>query len=73
MYRLCPSHIEQDEALAAIHLYIEEQDLRKTFSQVEDKEVTAEDKRFLCGIMKTDPSDRPTAKELLRHDWFDMP
>jgi serine/threonine protein kinase len=49
----------------------EEQGIRKPFSQVEDKEITPEDRAFLCDIMQMDHRDRPTAKALLKHDWFD--
>lgn len=59
--------------MAAIHIYIEEQGIRKPFSQVEDKDITSEDRKVFCDILKMDPRDRPTAKELLKHDWFDMP
>ena len=61
---------EHERILAAIHIYIEEHGIRKPFSQVEDKEITSEDKTFLCHIMQMDPRDRPTAKGLLQHDWF---
>lgn len=64
---------DQEKILAAIHIYIEEQDLRKPFSQVEDKEITSEDKEFLCDIMQMDPRDRPTARALRGHKWLDMP
>jgi casein kinase II subunit alpha len=64
---------EQERILAAIHIYIEEQDTRKPFSQVEDKEVTLEDKEFLCDVMQLNPMERPTAKGLLQHRWFDIP
>jgi hypothetical protein len=39
---------EQNQILAAVHVHIEEQDLRKPFSLVEDKDVTQEDKDFIC-------------------------
>ena len=61
---------QQERILAAIHIYIEEHDMRKPISLVEDKEITPEDKTFLCDIMRMDPRDRPTAKALLKHDWF---
>ena len=61
---------EQENILAAIQIYREEHGIRKPFSQVEDKEITSEDKAFLCDIMQMDPSDRPTAKVLLERDWF---
>ncbi|KAK5711485.1 hypothetical protein LTR17_018360 [Elasticomyces elasticus] len=64
---------EQEKILAAIHIYIEEQGIRIPFAQVEDKEITSEDKELLCDMMQMDPRDRPTAKDLLKHDWFDMP
>ena len=63
---------EQERILAAIHIYIEERGIRKPFSQVGDKEITTEDKVLLCDIMQLDPRDRPTAKALLEHDWFDV-
>lgn len=47
--------------------------MRKPFSQVEDKEVTSEDKEFLCDVMQMDPRDKPTARALREHKWFDMP
>ena len=62
---------EQEKILAAIHIYIEERGIRKPFSQVEDKEIIPKDKEFLCDIMQLDSMDRPTAKVLLKHDWFD--
>lgn len=62
---------DQERILAAIHIYIEEHGLRKPFSQVEDEEITSEDKAFLCNIMQMDPRDRPTAKALLKQEWFD--
>lgn len=64
---------DQEKTLAAIHIYIEEQGMRKPFSQVEDKEVTSEDKEFLCDVMQMDPRDNPTARSLREQKWFDMP
>jgi len=61
---------EQEKAVAAIHIYIEQQGLRKPFAQMEDREMTADDKKFLCDVLQIDPRDRPTAKALLTHDWF---
>lgn len=34
------------------------------------KEICEEDKRFVLGIMKLDPRDRPTAEEPLGDEWF---
>ena len=36
----------------------------------EDKELAEEDRTFICKIMKLDPRDRPTAKELLQDPWL---
>ncbi|RMZ10520.1 hypothetical protein D0864_01234 [Hortaea werneckii] len=63
---------ESESILAAIHILIEQQRTRKPFSLVEDEEVLPEDKEFLCDVMKLDPLERPTARELLQHRWFDV-
>lgn len=44
---------------------------RKPFRFVSDGEITDEDKEFLLRIMKLDPRDRPSAKELLQDKWFE--
>lgn len=44
---------------------------RRPFSQVRACEVSREDREFVCKIMKLDPRDRPTAKELLQDKWFE--
>jgi casein kinase II subunit alpha len=64
---------EQNQVLAAVHIHIDEQDLRKPFSLVEDEEVTQEDKDFICRTMQLDPRDRPTADELLADRRFGLP
>ncbi|RMD41276.1 hypothetical protein DV735_g3857, partial [Chaetothyriales sp. CBS 134920] len=64
---------EQNQILAGILYYIEEHNLRKPFSLAQDEEVTSEDKEFICKIMKMDPRDRPTAKQLLADEWFKLP
>jgi casein kinase II subunit alpha len=64
---------ERNQILAAVHVHVEEQNLRKPFSLVEDKEVTQEDKDFICRTMQLDPSDRLIADELLADRWFDLP
>ena len=43
---------------------------RKPFHMVKDKEFEPADKDFIIKIMKLDPRDRPTAKELLQESWF---
>lgn len=64
---------EQEKILAAIHMLIEEQGIRKPFSHVEDREIKPGDKAFICDIMQLDPRGRPTAGDLLDHDWFNIP
>lgn len=44
---------------------------RKPFHMIKDKEFEQEDKTFLLKIMKLDPRDGPTAKELLQDKWFE--
>lgn len=44
----------------------------KPFEYVADREITKEDKAFILKIMKLDPRDRPTAKELLQDEWFQV-
>lgn len=43
---------------------------RKPFQNVGEREISKEDKAFILKIMKLDPRDRPTAKELLQDEWF---
>lgn len=43
---------------------------RRPFALAEDPELSKADRSFLCRIMKLDPRDRPTAKELLMDEWF---
>jgi serine/threonine protein kinase len=40
------------------------------FSMITEKEVCRRDKDFIMGTMKMDCRDRPTAKDLLGHEWF---
>lgn len=55
-----------------IHLYdsIPQND-RNLFSRISQKEMSIRDKEFVGKIMKLDPRDRPTARELLQDNWFD--
>jgi hypothetical protein len=46
------------------------QSARKPFQYIKDKEFEPEDKVFILKIMKLDPRDRPTARQLLEDDWF---
>jgi serine/threonine protein kinase len=42
----------------------------KPFERITEQEVSKEDKAFLLKIMKLDPRDRPTAKQLMEDEWF---
>ncbi|KAH8820339.1 kinase-like domain-containing protein [Xylogone sp. PMI_703] len=42
----------------------------KPIAMAEDPELSREDRTFICKIMKLDPRERPTAKELLEDPWF---
>jgi len=41
------------------------------FARISEREVSKEDKKFILRIMKLDPRDRPSAKQLLDDEWFD--
>lgn len=42
----------------------------KPFHYITTREMAREDNAFLLKIMKLDPRDRPTAKEILEDEWF---
>jgi serine/threonine protein kinase len=46
------------------------QEKMKPFGRIGEREISKEDKAFVLKIMKLDPGDRPTAKELLQDEWF---
>ena len=62
---------EQLGILDALINVIREHNLQKPFHRADDKELSEEDRAFICKIMKFDPRDRPTAEELLQDEWFD--
>lgn len=43
---------------------------QKPFERITEQEVSKEDKAFLLKIMKLDPRDRPTVKQLTEDEWF---
>lgn len=61
---------ERLEILAKTIHFINDNSLKKPFHLSTDKELSKEDRDFICKIMKLDPRDRPTAKELLQDEWF---
>ena len=51
--------------------YINENQKWLPFSRSVDMELARPDRDFIARMMKLDPRDRPTAKELLRDPWLD--
>ncbi|KAL9040648.1 MAG: hypothetical protein Q9180_001784 [Flavoplaca navasiana] len=51
-------------------VYIEENQKWLPFSMSEDDELTRPDRDFIAKMMKLDPRERPTARELLKDAWF---
>ncbi|TVY22366.1 Calcium/calmodulin-dependent protein kinase [Lachnellula hyalina] len=56
--------------LASATQYIKDNQKQRPFKIIEDDCLTEEDRTFLLKVMKLDPRDRPTARELLQDDWF---
>lgn len=50
--------------------YIQENQKWLPFSLSEDDELALPDRHFIAKMMKLDPRDRPTARELLQDAWF---
>jgi serine/threonine protein kinase len=64
--------IVDDERLAVM-AWINNNTPRETlrpFHLTTEREICREDRDFVCKIMKLDPRDRPTARELLEDAWF---
>jgi serine/threonine protein kinase len=62
-----------DEDTVEVILWLMEQiprDKLTPFHCITEKEMCKKDKEFVGSMMKMDPRDRPTARELLEHDWF---
>ncbi|OAL27499.1 hypothetical protein AYO20_09782 [Fonsecaea nubica] len=64
--------IANDEVLAILDYVMDSVPPEKTkpFGRIAEREVSKEDKTFLLKIMKLDPRDRPTAKQLAEDEWF---
>ncbi|KAH9213715.1 putative serine/threonine protein kinase [Leptodontidium sp. 2 PMI_412] len=60
---------DTQEALVGIMSAVPPEKL-KPFRYIGEREICAADKDFVLKIMKLDPRDRPTAKELLQDAWF---
>ncbi|PWY70287.1 STE/STE20 protein kinase [Aspergillus sclerotioniger CBS 115572] len=71
-----PSYVDlaDDETLAILSYVMDNvpAEKRKPFSRAGRQEISVEDREFVCKIMRMDPRDRPTARELLGDKWFQM-
>ncbi|TVY56267.1 Serine/threonine-protein kinase US3-like [Lachnellula cervina] len=56
--------------LGTATLYIKDNEKQRPFKIIEDDCLTEEDREFLLKVMKWDPRDRPTARQLLQDKWF---
>lgn len=58
------------EILGSLTQHILDNRKQKPFVIAQDDCLTEEDRRFLLTIMKFDPRERPTARQLLQDEWF---
>ncbi|KKZ60399.1 hypothetical protein EMCG_00685 [[Emmonsia] crescens] len=69
-----PSYVDlaDQETLGVLSLVMNDVPPEKLrpFSLASQQEISKEDKEFVLKIMKLDPRDRPTAKKLLKDEWF---
>lgn len=54
----------------AATVYIQENQKRLPFAMSTDAELAVPDRDFIAKMMKLDPRNRPTARELLEDAWF---
>ncbi|KAG0649616.1 hypothetical protein D0Z07_3648 [Hyphodiscus hymeniophilus] len=60
--------------LASATQYIKDNHKQRPFKLIKDECLTEEAKEFLLKVVKLDPRDRPTARQLLQDKWFsDVP
>lgn len=69
-FDILPKEDERWEFIGDATQYIIDNQKWKPFAQAEDEELAEEDRTFICKIMKLDPRNRPTAKELLQDSWL---
>ena len=61
---------ERHAALAGVIRYVKSNMSPLPFSMSADEELGKDVRDFIVKMMKFDPRDRPTAKELLQDEWF---
>ncbi|TKA37736.1 hypothetical protein B0A49_05362 [Cryomyces minteri] len=64
------AEIADDESLTILEWVTRACDKRTAFALASEKEISKEDRTFICKVMKLGPRDRPSAKELLQDEWF---
>jgi casein kinase II subunit alpha len=62
--------VETWTILANANQWIKNNHKARPFDLIQDDCLTEEDRTFLLKIIKLDPRDRPTAKQLLQDKWF---
>jgi serine/threonine protein kinase len=67
-YLTLPS-IDENGLEALTEITVESKD-RGLFQRVLSTEISNRDRDFIWSLMKLDHRDRPTAAELLEHEWF---
>ncbi|KAK5011739.1 hypothetical protein LTR28_006375 [Elasticomyces elasticus] len=64
------TEIADDESLTILEWVTRVCDKRTPFALASEQEISKEDRTFICKVMKPDPRERPSAKELLQDEWF---
>jgi casein kinase II subunit alpha len=70
-FNIPPEDDERWEYIGDATQYIIDNQKRNHFAMAEDKKLSEEDRTFIYKIMKLNPRDRPTAKELLQDPWLE--
>lgn len=62
--------LADDDRLGRLTIIMNSIEHPKPFSMASSKEISKEDREFVCKLMRLDPRDRPSAEELLWDEWF---
>ncbi|KAL9003647.1 MAG: hypothetical protein Q9188_003491 [Gyalolechia gomerana] len=63
-------NLVDNETLDTLTVIMESVEKRTPFKMASSKEITREDRDFVCKLMRLDPRDRPSAKILLQDAWL---
>ena len=69
-YPLSYQTLADDDRLEIPTILINSIDKRTPFKLASSKEIAKEDREFILKLMKLDPRDRPSAKDLLQDAWL---